>query len=316
MLDLAIRNGMVVDGTGRKARRANVGIVDGRVVAVGELDDQASQVIDADGQVVCPGFVDVHTHYDAQLFWDPTFSPSPLHGVTTVIAGNCGISLAPVGPEDQEFVARLLSRVEAIPLESLAAGLSFRWQEFPEFLDVVESMDLMVNVGFLVGHSALRRFVMGESASCDTASKKQLALMVHNLDEAIRAGALGFSSSESSTQFDGEGRPTPPNFASDAELIALARVCGSHPGTSLEYVPVSAGLGLRRRRQGCDPDGGHVPRRTAPDQLELGAPSVSRKARYPRPSTGFGGFWKGRRGDDRSNDDPPQFSGPHRPLAE
>jgi N-acyl-D-aspartate/D-glutamate deacylase len=244
MLDLTIRNGMVVDGSGRKARRADVGILDGRVVAVGKVDDQSSQEIDADGRVVCPGFVDVHTHYDAQLFWDPTFSPSPLHGVTTVVAGNCGISLAPVGPDDQEFIARLLSRVEAIPLESLAEGLSFSWKEFPEFLDVVESMDLMVNVGFLVGHSALRRFVMGESASGAHASKQQLAAMVRSLDLAIEAGALGFSSSESSTQFDGDGRPTPPNFASDAELVALARVCGSHPGTSLEYVPVSAGWGF------------------------------------------------------------------------
>ena len=126
----------------------------------------------------------------------------------------------------------------------LAAGLAFSWQEFPEFLDVVESMDLMANVGFLVGHSALRRFVMGASASDATASKSQLAAMVRSLDLAIRAGALGFSSSKSSTQFDGDGLPTPPNFASDAELIALARVCGSHPGTSLEYIPASAAWGF------------------------------------------------------------------------
>jgi len=242
--DLAIRGGTVVDGTGRVGFRADVGIVDGRIVAIGELDDDARDTIDAAGRVVSPGFVDVHTHYDAQLFWDPTCSPSPLHGVTTVIAGNCGITLAPVARHDEDFMTRLLARVEAIPLESLTQGLTFGWSTFPEFLDVVDRAAVAINVGFLVGHSALRRSVMGEAASDATASDDQIARMEALLGEAIAAGALGFSSSKSRTQLDGDGRPTPPNFAADDELIALSAVTGQHPGTSLEYIPESAAYGF------------------------------------------------------------------------
>ncbi len=244
MLDVVIRDGLVVDGTGRPGRRADVGIAGGRVVAVGALADTGTVEIDAADRVVAPGFVDVHTHYDAQVFWDPTCSPSPLHGVTTLVAGNCGISLAPVGEGDQDFIARLLSRVEAIPIESLSAGLSFSWESIGQFLDAAERLDLTANLGFLVGHSALRRYVMGEAATGEAATRAQLRAMVALLHEGLAAGALGFSSSESSTQFDGDGRPTPPNYAADEELIALARTCGAHPGTSLEYVPVSAGWGF------------------------------------------------------------------------
>ena len=244
MYDVAIRGGTVVDGTGRAAFRADVGIVDGRIVAVGDLDDNARETIDAGGRIVSPGFVDVHTHYDAQLFWDPTCSPSPLHGVTTVIAGNCGITLAPVARDDEDFMTLLLARVEAIPLESLTQGLTFGWSTFSEFLDVVDRSALAINVGFLVGHSALRRFVMGEAASDATATDDQIARMEALLGEAIAAGALGFSSSKSRTQLDGDGRPTPPNFAADDELIALSAVTGQHPGTSLEYIPESAAYGF------------------------------------------------------------------------
>src|SRR5262249_31236568 len=190
------------------------------------------------------GFVDVHRHYDAKLFWDPPCSPSPLHGVTTVVAGNCGITLAPVARDDEDFMTRLLSRVEAIPLECLTRGLTFGWSTFPEFLDVVERATLAINVGFLVGHSALRRAVMGEAASADAASGRQVAPMQILLGEAIAAGALGFSSSKSRTQLDGDGRPTLLNFAADDELVALSATIGAYAGTSLEYIPESAAYGF------------------------------------------------------------------------
>lgn len=244
MLDVAIRGAMVVDGTGRSGRRADIGVRDGRIVAIGTLEEDARRTIEADGRVVCPGFIDVHTHYDAQLFWDPTLSPSPLHGVTTVIAGNCGISLAPIASADQDFMSRLLSRVEAIPLESLAQGLAFEWETFPEFLDVVDAQALAVNVGFLVGHSALRRYVMGPRASSDAASGDDLNGMRQALDASLAAGGLGFSSSKALTQLDGDGRPTPPNFATDEEMVALAELCRAYPGTSLEFIPESAAYGF------------------------------------------------------------------------
>jgi N-acyl-D-aspartate/D-glutamate deacylase len=243
MLDLLIRGGFIVDGSGQPGFSGDVGVREGRIVAVGDVDETADRVVDAEGRVVCPGFIDVHTHYDAQLFWDPTASPSALHGVTTVIGGNCGISLAPLHPED-DFLLRLLSRVEAIPLESLTAGVTPCWSSFPEFLDVVESMGKAVNVGFLAGHSSIRRFVMGEEASTGAASAAHLDTMRRFVDEALAAGALGFSSSTASTQFDGDGRPTPPTFAARDELVALAAVCREHPGTSVEFIPASAGYGF------------------------------------------------------------------------
>jgi len=200
--------------------------------------------MDAEGRVVCPGFVDVHTHYDAQLFWDATLSPSPLHGATTVIAGNCGISLAPTRPADHDFLVRMLARVEAIPVETLLRGVEFSWQSFGQFLVAAERVRPVINIGFLVGHSTLRRSVMGPAASSDAATDAEVRTMTRSASEALAAGALGFSSSKSSTQLDGDGCPTPPNFATDEELVALARSCRRHPGTSLEYIPASAAYGF------------------------------------------------------------------------
>ncbi len=244
MLDLVIRDGLVVDGRGGAGRRADVAVTDGRVQVVGTVGDRARREIDAAGRVVSPGFVDVHTHYDAQLFWDPGASPSPLHGVTTVVAGNCGLSLAPARPGDVDFLVRMLSRVEAIPLESLQEGVPFSWQSFPELLDTIDGMELVPNVGYLAGHSAIRRAVMGERASSVAASATELRSMTEVLDEALAAGALGFSSSTSATQRDGDGAPTPPNWATREEFVALARACGSYPGTSVEFIPESSAYGF------------------------------------------------------------------------
>ncbi|MHB1584617.1 MAG: N-acyl-D-amino-acid deacylase family protein [Acidimicrobiales bacterium] len=244
MLDVVIEGGRIVDGTGRPGWRGDVGIAGGRVVAVGQVDEPARRRVEADGRVVCPGFVDVHTHYDAQVFWDPTLSPSPLHGVTTVIAGNCGLSLAPAAPEDVDFLVRMLSRVEAIPLESLEAGVPFTWRTFPELLDAIDRLALVPNIGVAAGHSAIRRAVMKERASSGVATPEELRAMVEVLGEALAAGAIGFSSSTSATQRDGDGAPTPPNFALPDELVGLAAACAGHPGTTVEFIPASSAYGF------------------------------------------------------------------------
>jgi N-acyl-D-aspartate/D-glutamate deacylase len=249
MFDLAIRGGVVVDGTGRPGRRADVGMADGRITRItsvgrpGAESFSARRTIDASGLVVCPGFIDVHTHYDAQVLWDPTVSPSPLHGVTTVIAGNCGISLAPIEP-DTSFLTGLLSRVEAIPLEALEQGLDVRWQTFDEYLRTVENQPLAINIGFLAGHSAIRRRVMGREASERAASPGEIDQMSRQLADALVAGAMGFSSATAATHRDGAGMPTPPAFASNEELIALAGVCQDFSGTSVEFIPGSSAYGF------------------------------------------------------------------------
>ena len=240
MFDTLIRGGTVIDGTGAERRRADVGIRDGRIVAVGALEGSADRTIDAHDRIVAPGFVDIHTHYDAQVFWDSTLSPSPLHGVTTVVGGNCGFSIAPLNPEAGGYLMRMLARVEGMPIESLEQGVPWDWTGFGEYLDRLEGR-LSVNAGFLVGHSALRRVVMGEAAVEGAASDSQVEAMVKLLGESIEAGGLGFSSSRAPTHNDGEGRPVPSRHAEPSELIALCGELRKHPGTALEFLP---GLGV------------------------------------------------------------------------
>ena len=206
MLDYVIRSGTVIDGTGEPGRLADVGIRDGRIVAVGRIDEAGTVEFDAGGLTVMPGVVDPHTHYDAQLFWDPLASPSNVHGVTTVIGGNCGFTLAPINAEDADYIRQMMAKVEGMPLAALENGVPWNWSTFGEYLDALDGR-LGVNAGFLVGHCALRRKVMGADRGEEVASDDEIAAMRALLAESLEAGGLGFSSSQSRTHSDGDGRP-------------------------------------------------------------------------------------------------------------
>jgi N-acyl-D-aspartate/D-glutamate deacylase len=236
VLDVLIRGADVVDGTGAPRRRADVGVAGGRVVAIGAVDDSATATIDAGGLVVTPGFVDLHTHYDAQLLWDPFATPSPLHGVTTVIGGNCGFSIAPLGPGNAGYIQRMMAVVEGIPLAAMEQGGDWDWDSFGEWLDRLDGR-LGVNAGFLAGHSTIRRAVMGEAAVEGAADDTQLAAMVRLLHESIEQGALGLSSSLDEVHTDGDGHMVPSRYADLDEFVALAGALRDHDGTTLEFIP-------------------------------------------------------------------------------
>jgi N-acyl-D-aspartate/D-glutamate deacylase len=236
VLDLLLRGGVVVDGSGGAPVPADVGVRDGRIVAIGPADEPAARTVDVGGQTVCPGFIDVHTHYDAQLLWDDTAGPSVLHGVTTVLSGNCGFSIAPLGPGDAAYIQQMMAVVEGIPLEALLGGGPWDWSTFTQYLDRVDR-GLAVNAGFLVGHSTVRRAVMGDAATRDRATPAQLAAMVALVEESVAGGALGLSSSLGEGHLDGDHRPVPSRAAGFDELIALAGALRGHPGTTLEFIP-------------------------------------------------------------------------------
>jgi len=236
MFDLVIRNGTVIDGTGNPGRVADVAVSEGRIVAVGEVTEPGENEIDAAGLIVAPGFVDVHTHFDAQVFWDTTLSPSPLHGVTTVISGNCGFTIAPLEAEHGEYMMEMLARVEGMPLTSLQEGVPWNWRTFGEYLDAIDGT-LMPNAGFLVGHSALRRTVMGERSVGEFASEDELQSMKELLAESISAGGLGFSSSWAKTHNDADGEAVPSRHASENELIELCSVLRDSDAVALEFIP-------------------------------------------------------------------------------
>lgn len=240
MFDLIIRGGDVVDGTGAPRQRVDVGITGDRVTAIADLaDSEAAQIIDATGKAVTPGFVDVHTHLDAQVYWDTTLSPSPLHGVTTVIGGNCGFTIAPLSddPADGEYLMQMLSRVEGMPLESLQEGVPWNWTSTEEYLASFENT-LSINAGFKVGHSALRRVVMKDAATERPCTPDELAQMQDLLRAGLDAGGIGFSSSWARTHNDPFGRMVPSRYAEADELIGLCSVLADYEGTSLEFIPM------------------------------------------------------------------------------
>src|SRR5690349_13820015 len=238
MLDHVIKGATVVDGTGAPARVADVGIRDGRIAVVGTVTEESRTGEDAHGLVLAPGFVDPHTHYDAQLFWDPYATPSLNHGVTTVAGGNCGFTLAPLNPErpeDADYTRRMMSKVEGMSLVALEEGAPWNWNTFGDYLDALESR-IAVNAGFMVGHCALRRYVMGPDAVGGQPTREQLDAMLRLFHEAMDAGAWGFSTTQSSTHSDGDGRPVASRHAEPAELLALARAVGEHEGTQIEAI--------------------------------------------------------------------------------
>ena len=217
-LDLVIRDGTVVDGSGKPRFGADLGIKDGRIVEIGRVSGIAARTIDADGLIVAPGFIDGHTHMDAQVAWDPLGSCSCWHGVTSVIMSNCGFALAPCKPADRDWYARCLSAVEDIPTEAMAAGIEWTWETFPEYLATVERLPKAINYGMYIGHSALRMYVMGKRALSEKATGEDMSRMAAAVQEALRAGAMGFSSSRASTHVTPDDTPVASRIAEWEEI--------------------------------------------------------------------------------------------------
>ncbi|MFM9368355.1 N-acyl-D-amino-acid deacylase family protein [Streptomyces sp. Da 82-17] len=241
MLDHLIKGATVVDGTGAPAYRADLGIRNGRIAVIAEpgtVTEDARTSEDATGKILAPGFVDPHTHYDAQLFWDPYATPSLNHGVTTVAGGNCGFTLAPLNPErpgDADYTRRMMSKVEGMSLVALEEGAPWNWSGFGEYLDALEGR-IAVNAGFMVGHCALRRYVMGADAVGGKPSPEQLQAMLDLFHQAMEEGAWGLSTTQSSTHSDGDGQPVASRHADAEELLALSRAVAEHEGTQLEAI--------------------------------------------------------------------------------
>lgn len=229
--DLKITGGTIVDGTGASRYLGDLGIKDGRIVAMGDAPAEAQRSIDATGRIVAPGFVDIHTHYDAQVLWDPLVSCSPWHGVTTIVMGNCGFSVAPTRPEHRDLIMRTLENVEGMSVEALRAGLGdWGFETFPEYLDVLDANGCAVNMAAMVGHTAVRMYVLGEEATEREATEGEIARQRELVTEALEAGALGFATSRASTHVGYEGRPVPSRLATSEEIIEIAQALGDVGG--------------------------------------------------------------------------------------
>ncbi len=222
MFEMIIRNGTIIDGTGRDRYVADIGINDGKIVKIGEIKESSINIIDAENKLVTPGWVDVHTHYDGQATWDPILAPSSWHGVTTVVMGNCGVGFAPVKPKDREFLIELMEGVEDIPGAALSEGINWQWESFPEYLDALESFPRAIDVATQVPHGAVRAYVMGERCNSDYApTKEEVNQMAELVREGVEAGALGFSSSKTLLHKDIKGEYMPGTFSGNEEMLAL-----------------------------------------------------------------------------------------------
>jgi N-acyl-D-aspartate/D-glutamate deacylase len=240
--DIVIRNGMVVDGSGAEPVRADVAIDGDRITAVGDVPDAGTREIDATGRLVTPGFVDIHTHLDAQLSWDPIGTSSCWHGITSVVLGNCGVTFAPCRPDDRRYLAEMMESVEDIPADAIMSGLDWSWTSYGEYLDAIDRMPKGVNAGGMVGHCAVRTYAMRErSLDREPASDEDIAAMCELVDEAIAAGALGFSTSRTPLHRVPDGRNVPGTFADAREILAIAEVLGRHGRGIFESAPAFIG---------------------------------------------------------------------------
>ena len=241
MHDLVIRAGSVVDGTGGPARTADVAITGGRITEVGRVEEPGRQEMDADGALVTPGFVDIHTHYDGQATWDPLLSPSCWHGVTTVVMGNCGVGFAPVAADRHDWLIGLMEGVEDIPGAALSEGIRWGWESFTEYLDAIAARPHVVDIGAQVPHGAVRAYVMGDrGAANEPATAEDIAAMAAIVRDGVRAGALGFSTSRTLAHRAIDGEPVPGTFAAEDELFGIGAVLGELGTGVFELAPAGA----------------------------------------------------------------------------
>jgi N-acyl-D-amino-acid deacylase len=245
VFDLVIRNGVVIDGSGRPRFQADIGVTDGRIASIGRIGDKGADEIDAEGKFVSPGFIEVHTHMDAQVFWDSLGTCSSWHGITTAVMGNCGFTLAPCAEADKNLVMRSLERAEDISREAMLAGIRWQWDTFPEYLDAVDRLPKGINYAGYMGHSALRTYVMGERAFDEPGSAEDVEAMCRHLEDAVRAGALGLSTSRTPNHQTSDDRPVPSRQADWSEVVALVNAMGD----------LGAGMFEIANEQHADPEG-------------------------------------------------------------
>ena len=227
MFDLIIKNGSIYDGKGSEPYQADIAISNEKIVEIGDIKGEAKKVIDAEGKIVTPGFVDIHTHYDGQVTWDPYLRPSTYHGVTTVVMGNCGVGFSPCKPDQRDWLIGLMEGVEDIPGTALHEGIDWEWESFPEYLDALEKKPLAIDVGTQIPHGAVRAYVMGERGiNHEEASQEEIDTMKEIVQEAIKAGAYGFSTSRTEKHNDVNGNLTPSITAHKNELVEIAKSLG------------------------------------------------------------------------------------------